>query len=335
MVLLLVCVGLLLGGVELATADSAAHRARAARAPAQAVSQHMCGLRSNHGTYQHVIVLFEENHSYGTIYHSSSAPYINSVINSCGLATNYHNITHHSLPEYLAATTGASLVQLEPYVSDCTPSPACEWSADNIFNQVNQKNLKWRDYAESMPTPCGQSNSGDYAPRHNPAVYDTDLANCTANDIPLGTTSNSPLLKDFSSSSKAPAFAWVTPNLCHDMHGSAPGCSSNLILAADKWLKLWLPKIISTPVYRAGHTAIFITWDEGSGGTKGEDCAAHASDQSCHVVAMVVAPSVKPGKRVSTLFNHYSLLGSVEQLLGLPRLGQAASAANMLNAFNL
>jgi hypothetical protein len=35
------------------------------------------------------------------------------------------------------------------------------------------------------------------------------------------------------------------------------------------------------------------------------------------------------------LFNHYSLLATAEQLLGLPALGQAASATTMTAAFNL
>ena len=35
------------------------------------------------------------------------------------------------------------------------------------------------------------------------------------------------------------------------------------------------------------------------------------------------------------LFNHYSLLGTAEQLLGLAKLGQAASSMTMTKAFNL
>lgn len=37
----------------------------------------------------------------------------------------------------------------------------------------------------------------------------------------------------------------------------------------------------------------------------------------------------------ATLFNHYSLLGTAEQLLCLPALGQAASYPTMTTAFNL
>ena len=36
-----------------------------------------------------------------------------------------------------------------------------------------------------------------------------------------------------------------------------------------------------------------------------------------------------------TLFNHYSMLATAEQLLGLPKLGLAASYPTMTKAFNL
>jgi hypothetical protein len=49
----------------------------------------------------------------------------------------------------------------------------------------------------------------------------------------------------------------------------------------------------------------------------------------------VVSPSTVPGTTSSTLFNHYSLLGTAEQLLGLPALGNAASFPTMTSAFNL
>jgi hypothetical protein len=50
---------------------------------------------------------------------------------------------------------------------------------------------------------------------------------------------------------------------------------------------------------------------------------------------IVVAPSVKPGRRVGMRLDHYSLLKTSEDLLGLPELGQARSASSMAKAFNL
>ncbi|HVB45882.1 MAG TPA: hypothetical protein VNF47_24675 [Streptosporangiaceae bacterium] len=80
---------------------------------------------------------------------------------------------------------------------------------------------------------------------------------------------------------------------------------------------------------------MFITWDEGSGGSSGESCATNTSDSSCQVATIVISPSTPAGSTSGTLFNHYGLLGTAEQLLGLPALGQAASSTTMTAAFNL
>jgi hypothetical protein len=273
----------------------------------------------------------DENHSYSQIIgDTSKAPYINSLASECGVASNYHNISHDSLDNYIAITSGLGYKKVLPFDSDCLPSSSCEVTTSNVFHQAKS----WKEYAESMPSNCYQQNDGDYAPRHNPAVYYTDLTNCSTNDVPLGTTSDSPLLQDFSSEATAPAFSYVTGNLCDDMHGNTD-CSGNIITDGDNWLSTWVPAITSTPVYQDNDTVIFLVWDEGSGGTRGEKCYNNTSDQSCHVPAIVIAPSVQPGTVITTQFDHWSTLKTAEQLLGKPQLGQAKSATSMLDQFNL
>jgi Phosphoesterase family len=101
-----------------------------------------------------------------------------------------------------------------------------------------------------------------------------------------------------------------------------------------------VPKLLATRGYRTGHTAILITWDEGTHGSgfNGEDCvsAAHLNDVSCHVAALVISPYVSRGLRSSELFSHYSLLQTTERLVGVRRfLGRAAevSTKGMRSAF--
>lgn len=66
----------------------------------------------------------------------------------------------------------------------------------------------------------------------------------------------------------------------------------------------------------------------------GEHCTA-SPDPSCRVPAIVIAPSVATGARSSTAFTHYSLLKTIEDLLGVPELDSASTAASMAAAFNL
>jgi hypothetical protein len=80
--------------------------------------------------------------------------------------------------------------------------------------------------------------------------------------------------------------------------------------------------------------ALFLTWDEGQGYTS-LDCTHNTTDESCHVATIVVSPSTTPGTKSSTLFNHYSMLRTTEELLSKPFLGEANGANSMRSAFNL
>ena len=50
-------------------------------------------------SYSHVIWLWMENHDYDQVIGSSAAPYLNALAAKCGLATNYHNISHRQPAE--------------------------------------------------------------------------------------------------------------------------------------------------------------------------------------------------------------------------------------------
>jgi hypothetical protein len=106
------------------------------------------------------------------------------------------------------------------------------------------------------------------------------------------------------------------------------------VSAGDRWLASEVPQILASSAYRAGHTVLFITWDEGEGGSA-TNCAANQIDVGCHIATVIVSPSTPPGERSGELFNHYSLLRTTEDLLGLPALGEAAGASSMTTAFGL
>lgn len=292
----------------------------------------LCGTGASGTAVHHVVWIWMENHSYSQIVGPpgssayASSPYVNgALVPTCGLATNYHNVTHPSLPNYLAATSGSTW----GLTNDCSPS-SCPQSAVSIFEQVKSSRHSWRGYDESMPPTCDRSSTSLYAARHNPAVYYTRIASsCSTWDLPMG-TATSGTFEHAIVGGYLPPFSFVTPNLCDDTHN----CS---ISTGDNWLKTWVPLLTSGPNYRSGDTVVFITWDEGSGGSDGESCTSNTSDQSCHVATLVLSPSTAPGRKSSTFFNHYSLLKTTEQLLGLPYLGHAAdsSTASMVSAFGL
>jgi len=292
-------------------------------APARARAASPCGLTHSHPhRYDHVMWIWMENHSFDQIVGSPAAAFLNGLIEECGVATNFHNITHVSLPNYIGAVTGLGLADLLKFDLDCSPSATCSTDASSLFAQVPS----WKGYMESMTTNCQATGFFGYAVRHNPPPYLTFLSGCASFDVPY-----TELQTDLDNDT-LPAFAFVTPNSVNDMHD---GPDPNAIQNGDTWLSTELPKILNSAAYQAGRMAVFITFDEGHGGTIGEDCAANPGDESCHVPTIVVSPSTPAGTTSDKLFTHYSLLKTAEQMLGVRRLGLARRARSMRHAFHL
>jgi phosphatidylinositol-3-phosphatase len=250
-------------------------------------------------SYDHVVWVVMENHSYSEVVGSASAPYESQLASRCGSASRMFAETHPSLPNYIAMTSGSA----QGITDDNGPS-SHPLNVPSVFSLTAGG---WRSLEESMPSNCALSNSGQYAVRHNPAAYYTNIrTECASLDVPLAST------PDLSA-----RFTFVTPNLCNDTHD----CS---VQTGDTWLQGFLTKVFASAEYQAGRTAVFLTWDEDD------------SSMSNQIPTLVAAPSVVPGTASATTFNHYSMLRTTEELLGLsPLLGNAATATSMRSAFNL
>jgi phosphatidylinositol-3-phosphatase len=99
-----------------------------------------------------------------------------------------------------------------------------------------------------------------------------------------------------------------------------------------------VPKIMASPAYR-DRGLIVITFDEGSDPAA---CCGERSGLSLshpdvllpgksgpgggRVGAVLLSPLIRPGTISTTDYNHYSLLRTVEDIFGLPHLGDAAMA---------
>jgi phospholipase C len=274
-----------------------------------------CGIAATPpSSVQHVIWIWMENKPYNAIIGSAAAPYENQLASQCGLATNYHAVTHPSLPNYIAATSGST----QGITDDAAPA-SHPLGVESVYGQVKAAGKTWRDYEESAPGNCPLTSSGLYAVKHDPAPYYTAIrSDCGAWDVPLGTTAAGTFLNDLTNDT-LPGFAFVTPNLCNDTHD----CS---VATGDSWLQAWFAKILASSAYHAGTTVVFLTWDEDDGSA------------SNRIPTIVVSPSTPAGTISGTSFTHYSLLKTTEQLLGItPFLGHAGDAGttSMGPAFNL
>ena len=217
-------------------------------------------------------------------------PYTAELAAKYALATNYHAVAHPSLPNYLALTSGSTW--------GVTDDAYHRLPAGGIGAQLTQAGLDWRAYMEGMGGDC-LTDTSDYAVKHNPFAYYGGA--CPSNVVPL-----TQLQGDLAAGS--PAFVWITPDLCHDGHD----CSA---ATADDFLRDLVPRLLATQAWQS-NGLLLITWDEDDGSSSNQ------------VPALVIAPSLRIHSSEHA-YDHYSLLATVEDRLGLPRLGKAAQATPM------
>jgi acid phosphatase len=162
----------------------------------------------------------------------------------------------------------------------------------NIFGQLG-----------SAAQTLSESGGGGYAGRHDPQTY-------------YGLPSSSGKFTDGQTVDlTGKKFTLVVPGLCNDMHD----CGAS---TGDAWLSRNVPSFTANP-----NTAVFITFDEDSGGGQGL-----TSPPANNVPLVVVSPLTK-GVTDGVQLNHYSLLRKIEDVFGLSHVGAAASAADMGSAF--
>jgi len=266
--------------------------------PVQRTASRLASLSS--GPPAHIAVIVMENEEYGDIIGSTATPYINGLARRYALATSMYATTHPSLPNYLALTGGSSF----GISSDCTD---CTVHSASLVDQLAQSRVSWKAYMENLPHPCFTgAGAGEYAKKHDPFVYYTRVSSRPAR------CSNVVALTQLAADERGgalPRFIWITPNLCHDMHDCDPA-------VGDRFLARMMPPLLHD---LGPHGLAFLTWDEGS------------SDNGCcrlaaggHVATVVAGPGARPGARLATPVDQYSILQAVEDLLRLPRLRGAA-----------
>ncbi len=220
-----------------------------------------------------------------------------------------------------------------------------------IASQLTAGGMSWRGYEEDMGADparesavCGHPAVGtsdntqsatatdEYATRHDPFVYfhsiidDTTL--CDTHVVGLDA-----LPQDLASVAATPNYSFITPDLCNDGHdmpcknGQPGGLAS-----ADAFLQTWVPKITSSPAFEQDGLLI-VTFDEAATSDASSCCGempglgspspGGTGPGGGDIGAVLLSPCIAPGTVSPTAYNHYTMLGSVENLFGLAHLGEA------------
>lgn len=259
-------------------------------------------------TFKHVFVVVEENNNYSSVIGNSSMPYLNSLANTYGLATQYYANTHPSIGNYFMLTTGKIITNNDSFTGTVT--------ADNVVRHLLTAGKTWKSYEESLPyAGYIQPDTGNYARRHCPLSYFSDVVNSSSEKLNLVP------FTQFSSdlaSGHLPSYSFITPNLCNDAHN----CS---LATADAWLKKNIAPLISSSVFKDGGLLIIVFDESANDNTHGGG----------RVAWVAVSPEFSKLKYKSTkLYQHQNTLRLTLQALGLSSFpGAAASASDMSEFF--
>lgn len=251
-----------------------------------------------------VAVLVLENRKWEQISGNPSAPYLNSLLHSGAVANHYFAITHPSLPNYLALTTGGH----QKVNHDCS---ACRDTSQSLANQLESAHISWRAYFENISNPLATrwSIGQAYNPHYNPFAY---TAAVRASD-PAGDVTNFAALRHDLAAQQLPRFSWIAPNIWHDGHSSK-------LTKVDRYASKLVPKIVRS---LGPHGVLFVTWDEGPD----SDLRGAHGVGGGHIPLIALGPGARSGARVAVRANHYALLRTIEDHFGLSRLGHAHDSA--------
>jgi hypothetical protein len=253
---------------------------------------------------QHVVTIVFENQPLSDIL--SNGPYFNYLYNTYGTATNFYAACHPSASNYLAMTSGNTW--------QCGSDALNLYTTTNIGTLLEDKNisqggnLSWYGFMESMPSPCYRSDSGEYAYRHNPFVYYSDLVNsnlCTEHDMSLDTWNN---LVNSNDSNQIPNYSYISPNVLNDAHDTN-------VAYADNWLKNFLSPLLAKPW--ANNTVFFITWDE----SVSSDSSGFNGFNGGHTYLVAVWPYSK-GLSIVNDVTDYNLITGITSAL-YPAVGRS------------
>jgi phosphatidylinositol-3-phosphatase len=217
--------------------------------------------------------------------------------------------------------------------------------------QLGSDGLTWRDYNEDMgadpareSATCGHPVVGQpdyteaatatdmYASRHDPFVYFHSIIDnkglCDSHVVNLDA-----LPADLARVSSTRNYTFITPNLCNDGHDAtcANGQSGGLS-GADAFLKTWVPRITASQAFKQDGL-LMVIFDEATGGDSSSCCGeipGPAAPQpggtgpgGGRTGAVMLSPCIAPGTVTHTAYDHYTMLGSVENIFGLSHLGYA------------
>ena len=279
---------------------------------------------------QHVILVIEENTSFGNVFPSGMPWLVNEAETKGGYSGQgcYNTDASGSLLDYLMLS-GGSLFNFSPYNcngNDCAqplPNP-------NIFQLADDQPITWKVYAETYQNAGGYITAPDNSPsgvthyyrRHNAVTwYAEALSNV------LGAQGE---LVDFEqfyidvANGTLPRYAIIVPDGLSDAHDASVGNADNFLKYNLDATGSVYTDLLTLPDFQAGGSGLLIvTFDNGNG------------DGAGNVFTTFIGPNVKQGYVSNFSYKHENTLRTMLDSLGITTYpGASNNAADMADFFS-
>jgi hypothetical protein len=236
-----------------------------------------------------ILVVMLENETAAVAY---DQPFLHKLADEGALLKGSTALAHPSYPNYVALTSGST------WGIDSDKQQTID--ATHIGDLLEAKGKSWKLYAESYPGGCFlKRKSGAYTRTHVPFL---SYRNIQENAGRCARVVDASELQTDIEKQTLPDFMMYIPN--NDDNGHNTG-----VAHADRYLAETFGPLLKDRRFTDG-LLLVVTFDE--------DDKKHDN----HIYTALWGDAIVPGAKPTAAYTHYSLLRTIEDLLGLGRLGR-------------
>ena len=239
--------------------------------------------------FSKVMIVILENANYKQ---AIAQPFLGQLAKSGALLSRSYAVARPSLPNYIALTAGTA--------AGVTSNRPVSLKVPHIGDLLEAKGKTWKTYAEGYPGRCFLgTRSGNYVRKHVPFLnfenVQKDARRC-ANIVEAAA------LHADVTGRKLADYSLYIPDENNNGHDSG-------VAFADRWLAQIFGPLLQNPVFGKGLLFV-VTFDEAD------------EDRSNHIYTALAGEPVLSGSLSTEPYNHYNLLRTVEDALGLGTFGK-------------
>lgn len=247
---------------------------------------------------RHIVVIVLENEDARD---ALNASFMRDLASSGAVLTDYRAVAHPSQPNYIAMIAGSTQ-------SVRTDRPV-DLPGRHLGDLLEEHGLSWKVYAEGYPGDCFAGASrrtpdGDYVRRHVPFL---DFTNVSRNPVRCNAHvfGGGQFDADVASGS-LPTVAFYIPTNRHNGHDTG-------FDVADAWMRMRFGPVMRDP--RLADVLFIVTFDESD------------DDPLNRVATILIGNHVRRGATSSAIYDHFSLLRTIECAAGVPTLDSRDATA--------